>query len=286
MGPSMSKRDSSRERVDACRPGDEWRDDLRSLELADAVENSEELQGTLERSRAFDRRVSEAIRDVEVPAGLADRLLAQVGMESTVEYAVSEPDVVTDAEGGTVTVVQGRWSQQAGRLRRAGWLQRRSAWAAIGALSSAAAILAILFLGSEGPAEIRTAWEIADAVPNWQTGIDDTAWRALADLQVEDPPPVAVSQLRRWQAIDDEVVVYQLRTGPKDFLFVIPAAETEVYATRPPERPNSYQSGSNGSAGVSVAVWRHRQSVYVLVLDGGPNRYRSLVHPHSTPMAA
>lgn len=68
------------ERLDAVRPGS---DDLSGPEmagLADALAGDAELRAEFDRRRGWDREIASAIRDVPVPDGLKDRLLARLAM--------------------------------------------------------------------------------------------------------------------------------------------------------------------------------------------------------------
>ena len=95
MMTSPEHRPTLREQLDAVRPDSEdlREDDLQ--EAARAVEESSTWRDLLAGQQAFDRRVSSATQDVDVPEGLQSRLLASLAAareESEVMAAPAKPD--------------------------------------------------------------------------------------------------------------------------------------------------------------------------------------------------
>lgn len=83
----------ARETLDAARPD---RSDWDAPELRSAVEHldrCDECQEVVEYRRQFDRRIEVAMREVTVPAGLQERLLAAVASEGAVQPASGPTDV-------------------------------------------------------------------------------------------------------------------------------------------------------------------------------------------------
>src|SRR5262245_48473703 len=125
----MGQNQPYREQIDACRPGS---DDLALLALADlarAAESDRAVAGDLARSQRFDRSVAAAMHDVPLPAGLLERLEAQLAAGEAVEdEATGEPVSlpVSAAEPGS-------------RSR----ISRRGLWAAAASL----AVVALLAIG-------------------------------------------------------------------------------------------------------------------------------------------
>ncbi len=86
----MTKIERFREQIDACRPGSADLSLAELAELAALVKHDREVANELSRSQALDRAVSEALHDVPVPSGLADRLMAAMQTEATPAVALAE----------------------------------------------------------------------------------------------------------------------------------------------------------------------------------------------------
>src|SRR5262245_49923672 len=78
-----------REQVDACRPDSQDLNDPELRDAADAIECDERARRLFESSQRLDSKVRRAMRDVEVPNGLEQRLLAQFTPVATTQVRSS-----------------------------------------------------------------------------------------------------------------------------------------------------------------------------------------------------
>jgi hypothetical protein len=167
-----------REQIDACRAGS---DDLALpglAELAEAATEDRAVADELAQSQQFDRVVTAALHDVEIPAGLAERLLA----------AAEEPV----ARGTESLHVQSRIKH---------WSARRRWLLASGSVALTALVAVSASLWFRQP-RLVTASELAGAVMAWQGQPADDAWQTASSLprDLALDPAIAGGPLR-WQKV-------------------------------------------------------------------------------------
>lgn len=239
----------AREQLDAARPDSGDREDL-ALEAAFAhVDGCPACAEVIEFRREFDRHAGRVIRDVAVPAGLKERLLAATELSTQPTPAHSPPA----DESAT----------------------RRSRRKVLVSVTSAAALL--LAAGGTWLFTHDTAAPLAmeDVRTFWSSRIERGA--ALADLPAFDGSFAAQIQDGRWASLitaqprgadidgdgRHDAAVYQFQTG---FLVVI----------QPDRVPNAPQTGSAVGAQKSYrpvpnVAWTLDGQVYLCyVLEGGP----------------
>jgi len=176
----MSENPTIREQIDACRVGsaDLSLPDL--AELARAVEREPAVAEELRRSQRFDASVGKALRDLPVPAGLAERILA-----------ASE----TSGTGAEVSLPPAR--DELPKTNR--WIGRRTWLVAAGSLSLAVLLMAVVY-------KLAPAWR--RPISQTELAADTTA--LLSDLPPNGwltgvlPVPIDAAVLagpRQWQAV-------------------------------------------------------------------------------------
>ncbi len=254
-----------REATISCCPS--WRRWLCSLAADPASRRS------FDRLQRFDQRISGAIRDVAVPAGLAERILARVQIASGNSTAVASNDAVDDAPCPAPVTESNRR-----RMGRRGWM--------LAAVAASVAV-AVSFVLWPRPPEL-TADQLLSHGGEWakQLWKQPTNWTPLATGQREVPDypfaaPIVVSP-SRWADVarlsESNAVAYDLTTGggQRAILFVIRDAEIECNPT-PPINPQS------STEGLMIGCWRAQGVVYVLVVDGDERSYKSLLKSIPAP---
>jgi hypothetical protein len=236
--------------------------------------HDDSLRAAGQRLRQLDDRIQSALNDVSVPEDLAERVFARLA--STAMAPTGADQAITSQ---AITTVDEAF--EVARRRRS--TTRGRAWLAAG-LATAAAVLIYMMLPSSMPvlSEEAIALQAREhfALPAEQS--QDVA---------TNPPPAAfpasalIASLpdSRWYALREFLgrsgVAYQLRRGGiRATLFVVkihgphraPGIDERELALGP--KPSS-------TAGSTAAVWRERDLLYVLVVQGSEVEYRHFLAP-------
>jgi hypothetical protein len=248
-----------RELMEASRPADGAEDDCgltaaEALALRQAAEDPA-IAAELARIHGWDAAIEDAMDDIPLPAGLADRLLTVVKQEQAAEPTVTKAAPVAEPS--------------------------RRRWLAV-ALGTAAALLVAVgaWQWNQQPTEL-TAEHVQDlATELRQLAAGDAAWQEDISAAPLATHPLE-SSLRvapwRWQrmatSLDAQAVVYDLsHTRRKTLLIVMQAkVASDELSTRPPSIPQAT------TGGVCVGMWQRDGLVYALVVEGNEPWYRGLV---------
>ncbi|MBI1901174.1 MAG: hypothetical protein HYS13_08705 [Planctomycetia bacterium] len=264
------------EMIDACRsqaPADLAQPEL--APLRELLEHGAAARESCVRLARVDAALREAARDVPVPDGLADRLLAALRADAIDQPPVSlEPALCDrpkpDAEGSV--------DRAPTRAR----LTRREIWESI--VTVAVVVSLVLGLGNwlwqNRPGEL-SAEAVADWIDNAQPQIESLAWndprRPPADAAL-DVPSSRLSDLARgqWAActIDGkEAVAYRWTRSQTELYVIRCATRTRDFENRPPPYPQI------DTGGRCVGVWASDGLLYVLIVRGPRpiERYSELV---------
>lgn len=242
------KREELRELMQCCRPDLSDLSEEAARALAEALEQDAQLRHEWESLQEWDLAIERGLQDVDVPPGLADRLVAATQAEAPrpapAPYAFIR-------------------SPLAARLVAAGAL--------------AATVLIAVYL--IGPWSDRlTATQLADASRSWIAQLDQEAWRGSAAPTAEFPwdPGVNLSVVG-WQPCSQlthppggQSVVYRAMLPPARttaYLFVIHTSNGRQLPTVPPTVPDST------TGNICVGVWKSGDYVYVLVVPGTQHQY-------------
>lgn len=275
------------EGLEACRPDS---DDLLSPELDDVarrVQSDAEAAAAYRGAQAWDAAIGEAMEQVSVPAGLADRIsqrLAAAAPELCAETAVlcaeTAVQCAATAVGSAATAAEAESLAAAAELSTARPPWSRRAWLGIPAAIAAAVLVAIslgqfLPLGNTTPVEMMAEQWQAQLEPTWH--VTDPAPHGFGI------PPVVTAESTGWQRIGKlggiRGVAYKLvnsAAGSAE-LFVVRLATAAP--TSPPTSPQSTTGGQ------SIGYWRSGDLVYVLVVQGDERDYRSFVNSSRMPLA-
>jgi len=287
--------------MDVCRPDSEDLQQPEMAALAEAIRSDPEVRRRYERSQRFDVAVTGMFRDVPVPEGLENRLLAAIESAGTVpletgplETATASDDCLDTASSLDRTSVE---PQERAVLRdaspdiqnngghRGHWLRRKRSrvWAIMaGTLTAVAALVGFLLIAPySGVVEPRADDRLPGEVLAWTDAVVRQGWNT--DLQADSlrdrPLDSAVRAFpQRWCAIatayDSQTVVYDLALREGDLALVF-CMRSRVRASALPEIPPWNAFSATG--GLTLAVWRRGDMVYVLLVRGGPRQYRELI---------
>lgn len=270
----MTKREIQ-QAIDVCRPGDE---DLQQPEMAalvEALQGDVAVRRQFERSQRFDAAMAGVFRDVPVPGGLEDRLLAAL------DVAAPARDEVPGLPSPRDTAFD-RQARPGQRGRRA-WSGRRRMWTFVaGGLAATAALFAFLLVAPfSGIGEPRADDRLPGEVLAWTDAVVQQGWNT--DFQAQPlrdyPLDRAVRAIpQRWcvirTAYDRQTVVYDVAPRGRDLALVF-CLRSRVRTSALPELPpwNVFPA----SGGLTLGVWRRGELVYVLAVRGGAERYRALI---------
>jgi hypothetical protein len=259
------------ESMDACRATS---DDLRLPELAplaDRLATDPAARKVFDRIQRFDRRLSEATRDVPVPVGLAERIMACLESNS-VEPGVVERAIDLEHDGDSATSAT-HVAPVRRRMGRRSWLL---------AATAASVLVAAAFTFWPRPAEL-TAQRLLENSGDWARKLWNVPakWTSLPAGQRElagFPMPQVINALAsRWADVGDDVewraVAYDVspRGGPRAMLLVIKDGEIDEGGPSPTASPQST------TGGLMIGCWQGQGVVYVLVVEGDERSYKNLL---------
>jgi len=255
------------EGLEACRPGS---DDLHLPELSDVerrVELEPEARIAYERIQAWDAAVCDAMEQVPVPSGLAERILGR--LEAAAELGATPVPALPFERNA---------EQQQSRSSRQSGVSARRRWLAAGSLA-AASLLVAAFLSTwlktdtDRPLESQADGWLQDLAAKWEP-----VERAPRGFEL----PLGVTATPSgWQHIGNpRGVAFRLsdRNAATATLFVVRLSGAGL-PMAPPAVPQSTTGGK------AVAYWQKGPLVYVLVIEGNERSYRNFVSVSTTPLA-
>ncbi len=280
MEREPTRKPKLREMLEACRFDQDDLAQPEMRELAETLAASPQWRGLFERLQLFDAAASAAFRDVPVPDGLQERILARLAVEDGPrDVANSEPVVARNGQGAGET--------PSGTLRTS---RRRWLLAASGLAAAAAGLLWGVF-GLFSPVEsISRAELIAAAIERF---VNEPAERGqvLAASPSRFPLSEALVALTsgqiaviRWRPVNDffgaEVDAFDL-IGSQGRVATVYAGRFAVEGLPAEVPPRPMLS----TAETSASAWREHDVVYVLVVEGGDRAYERLVGVGAGPLA-
>lgn len=264
--------------IDACRPGS---DDLQRPEmsaLAEAVRCDPDVHHRYECSQQFDASVIGLFRDVPVPAGLVDRLLAAVDPSSRRTTAESQEPVTPLSSEHDVRKGAERVNRGSPRARRRIWPIMAGSLTAVAALGGFLLLVPYFGVGEPRADDER----LPDEIMLWADAVVRQGWNE--DLQTPEvlERPLDRRAVRaspqRWCSIatayDSQTVVYDVAPRGTEMALVF-CMRSRVRNSTLREMPPWNAVSATG--GLTLGVWRREDLVYVLVVRGGPLRYRELI---------
>ncbi len=272
------------EAIEACRPRSQDLSDPAMQRVAEAMAASRELGEAYARLQRVDEVVAEAFADVDVPQGLAERILAsleQAQSASSVAVALLTAAPVIDAAVPAAIPTAQRPYASRWRLR----------WAIAASAAAAAVLLAAvgLVLQSGSAAGVSSEEFLGAAIAQFNTDRGAVCQYRAAPMPSSYPISSALPwhpQQMPWREVAELAgsrgVAYDF-VGPDGLaatLYVLDRQRDLDLAPSPPEAPGWSTAGS------SAAAWEEGGLVYVLVVAGGEEEYRRLMFPSgSGPVA-
>jgi hypothetical protein len=259
--------------IDVCRAGSDDLADESMRELADALQNDPELRSLFQRVQSLDSRIAVALRQVAIPEGLSERILARLACQREASAAdkpdLPRPTAADEEVVGSLPAVKRR--RQIGRR------------ALLAGLAAAAAVAAAVLL-SRPSAPHLTEESIATAARELFT---QGEFRGEL-VRVVSPPagfPMSAAMLAlpdaRWHRLESFLgrtgVAYELRrAGARAALYVVRfaaiAGKPKIALANLPLAPRPSSTG-----GLTTAVWREQGLLYVLVVEGTEAEYRQFL---------
>lgn len=280
-----------REAIECCRPGS---DDLGAPELAvltEAVGQDADLRANFERIQEFDRRIAPSFRDLPVPAGLEERLLARLALDDAAPTGMTEiVDAATECPGESrpesisPDEKPDRAAPQASRRKRF-------------PLAISASVAALLLVGvftalyvfrpSDEPMDRDAFLDQAEAfIAAARQQRDWSPYPATAPPDRKFPNSKIVRQPIGWQRIEAEsfdkrAIAYLIddRIGSEVILLVIQSRQKVAGLKKHPPQESLPTSGQQ-----SVGAWNSDDHLYVVLVRGHnhESRYRSLLEEPPT----
>ena len=250
------------QQLEACRPGHP--EDLALPEIAEAagaLEANPDLAACHRELQAWDARCAEAMQQIPVPAGLAARLLSRLAEKPGAE----------------------RQLQVLSRSLPA-W-KKRTVFSVLGAAAMLFVAITISWLQARSPLTAENWRESAERWYEQVRQLDASHWHSLASLPAGYPVSQQVlARPRSWvhfaNSVDPSAVAYDC-TPPgsrEDVTLLVFQGEILGLGAEPPQNPYFTQ-------GRSMAAWQSGGLVYMLVVEGGDQRYRSLIDSSPAPLA-
>lgn len=247
----MTDKPSIRELIDACRADrhDPQRPELPELApLARELAANPQLQPVIEQAERFDRNVRAALDDVELPAGLADRLLA--GCEAAVVTPAKSEESTDDA-------ATKKWSRRQ----------------VLAMFSAAASVLIALVGGWQlmtylKPRPVSNDTLAQTAIAWFDLSGPQLTWQSYESAPVTQYPLARTIRYRpaRWARLNNSTVVYDLtNSGTRALLFV-------QRTNRPHPGLKSFMTRLSSSGGIALGAWQRTEVVYVLAVIEGEQR--------------
>jgi hypothetical protein len=289
-----------RQMIDACRPGS---DDVHAPDfaaVAELIERDARSRRLYDRTQRLDIAIGAAFQDVEVPEGLAQRLLAAAvaAQRQSAEPIADDPlpiepssselpasaafdterlSAAPDSTSPAETIVSP--ASQSKSRKRFGW---KSIAAGAGTLAAVAALaLVAVFFLPRSPSEVSQD-EIAKLAAEWTDAALLNQWNqnpAAAPAQKYPVDSSLRASVQSWQRLrtryDSQAVVYSLAPIGQPYVLQVTVRTNEKFAVlaSPPSRPFST------TGGLSIGAWQRDGVLYVLIVQGDERRYQSLLKP-------
>lgn len=279
----MKDNDTTREQMDACRPGklDEMCPEM--SDLAAALEHDIELREVFARSQQVDQRIQQAYQEVTVPDGLADRLLASLEAAATTSSPIDHLAPRIAANTVDTSPVSPRETQDATRVvSRQPTTRRQLLWGA-GALIAASLACAAMYYNNVFHPQL-TLREICELTPGWLRQLPEDRWQSekLEALLQHVPPALGPVHWSSWQPARTPLGKTQVLAGAyqnsRVFLLISNDHRASKLPTAPPATPVSV------TGRFSIGVWSQGDHVYVLAIEGNERAYHRALRKFETFM--
>lgn len=272
-------------KIDACRPGDRDLDLPEMADLAELIERETNARDVYARSQQVDSMIQRAIQEIPVPEGLEQRLLRALSEEAsaTLQLAGGPSDLdepVTPASWEPTCVPDNR---------RPVRFRRRRRYAMLSAVIFACVVVISLLATRKDHSGPKATESFVQEVMDWTSQAEQLNWTtdfSAAHLQQYPFDPALRYGPREWAEIatkyDSRTVIYDLtpRSSSPATLFCMRVSSPEpTLGSVPPLTPFST------TGGISIGMWQRGGVVYVLVVNGNEERYRTFVQAQMVAIA-
>jgi len=277
------------EALEACRPGKDDLSDPAMERLATAMAASPELDDLYERLQRLDAALAAAFRDVPVPRGLQERILARLAQAvPAASGETSGPAVPPEASSPEVSVCVSAGSPAANTAAIAPGIRRRRwiAWLGAAAAVAASLLVAVWLDWGPGPLGEDVDWNAAIVRfgADLQNG-DFGSGRSAETAPSQYPLSLAIVPYpgTTWRPVQDFLgrsgIAYDLQDawGFRATLYVVQAT------AHLPDAPDLYQPVL-ATGQCAVLAWQEGNLVYVLVVQGAGGEYRRFLNVSGGPV--
>lgn len=269
--------------------------DLASPEFArlrTALNTDTELAARFQRSQALDVAIASAFKNIEVPDGLADRILTQLRTGKVVDGAV--PVVADDVPHLSRSVAAEEKSRDLSSRGLPSHSLSRRGWLALAGLGATAAAVAVVSRSLQPPPAPKTVTrsELASRVDQWLSkDWQATSWNDDVSAAKVGKTPVRIDNAlsvkpRRWQAMSDaqgQVIVFDLAAADKAaaMLFMVPTNATYQVAAY----PDLPMPKLDTSGGLATSAWQREGYVHVLAVEETGQKLDDFINPNRLALA-
>lgn len=264
--------------------------DLASPEFArlrTALNTDTELAARFQRSQALDVALASAFKNIEVPNGLADRILTQLRTGKVVDGAAAVVADDVPHVSRSVAAEEKNRDLSSRSLSRRGWL----ALAGLGATAAAVAVVSRSLQPPPAPKTV-TRSELASRVDQWLSkDWQATTWNDDVSAAKVGKTPVRIDNAlsvkpRRWQAMSDaqgQVIVFDLAAADKAaaMLFMVPTNATYQVAAY----PDLPMPKLDTSGGLATSAWQREGYVHVLAVEETGQKLDDFINPNRLALA-
>ncbi len=249
--------------IDACRPGSEDLSLPQMRELSDRIEQDAETRRVYERCQRLDAVIADVVRDVDVPVDLCAKLLARASETKSTDVGVT--DVVKESAAPV--------SRKPSRVR--------SKWFAVGGTIAACLVVAVVGASILLPNPSVSLDELQAEVRIWVDHVHQNPW----NTDMESAPEHGLGRFvvvgaSGWQvlgtAYDPRAVVYDLRDNSGSNLASLIVIQSRHKFDVDQAMPAAPLSTTGGYA---VGACQKGDLLFVLVVEGGKQRYQQYVRP-------
>jgi hypothetical protein len=228
---------------------------------------------------AVDACLTKAFRDVAVPDGLAERLLAGLAVDSP----------AGGADGNTCLTAR-QTGMSAPLLGREEFLPHRRRWLLLvgGLVAAAATIVLAVWLGSHGADSVSGESAGDEAIRLFNNDAGQAGSLLAGGAAAGYPFSSYVRSLAgtKWRQLNDFLgysgVVYNLPgpPGAHAALYVVACDDVQQGIEQSPASPRNVFT----TAGCCASAWQEGGLLYVLVVEGDPSNYERYLNLPSSPV--
>jgi hypothetical protein len=251
--------------IEACRPGSDDVSLPEMSQLAEAVGSDADLRELLERSQRCDAAIGAAFRDVPVPDGLSERLLAAVGQTEPQVSKSPAPAITSEPANGDSA------EPDVGAVRPRSRYRRLHITAGLATALALSVLVTVVVIHHSGNNEPVANDQLRQDVSAWESQVVRRGWKKdFTEPKLDERPLASAINAvpQRWCQIktqyDQSTIVYDLAPGERmAFLFCM---HVKTRDSKLPKAPPVKPYATTGR--MCIGAWRCGDLVYVLAVEG------------------